>query len=91
MKISLLLRIWRNKRSQRKRVASVVLNRNRKDKQVTPKARQQTATDTRVNSPAPEPDQIALLAYTIWQQRGCPEGSPEADWLRAEEELAASR
>lgn len=26
---------------------------------------------------------IELLAYTLWQQRGCPEGSPEQDWLEA--------
>ena len=59
---------------------------------MTPKARQQSPTDTKVKSPAaPEPEQVASLAYTLWQQRGCPEGSPEADWLQAEEELATSR
>ena len=26
---------------------------------------------------------IEILAYTLWQQRGCPEGSPEEDWLEA--------
>jgi hypothetical protein len=36
---------------------------------------------------APGPDQIARLAYSYWQARGCPEGSPEEDWLRAEAEL----
>jgi len=35
----------------------------------------------------PEPEQIARLAYSYWQARGCPEGSPEQDWLRAEAEL----
>ncbi|MCC6590209.1 MAG: DUF2934 domain-containing protein [Bryobacterales bacterium] len=38
-----------------------------------------------------EPDtsyeQIAILAYYLWQKRGCPEGSPEEDWFRAEHEL----
>jgi len=59
---------------------------------MTPKARQQSPTETKVNVPtAPEPEQVASLAYTLWQQRGCPEGSPEADWLQAEEELANSR
>ena len=33
---------------------------------------------------------IALLAYTYWEQRGYQDGSPEADWLRAEQELRAS-
>jgi hypothetical protein len=32
-------------------------------------------------------EQIASLAYQLWQQRGCPEGSPEEDWFRAEQEL----
>src|SRR5690606_742979 len=29
------------------------------------------------------PDQIAQLAYQLWQERGCPDGSPEVDWERA--------
>jgi hypothetical protein len=31
--------------------------------------------------------EIAALAHKLWQARGCPEGSPEEDWLRAVEEL----
>lgn len=31
--------------------------------------------------------EIAALAYEFWIQRGCPIGSPEEDWFRAEEEL----
>ena len=59
---------------------------------MTPKARQQSPTETKVKSAtAPEPDQIASLAYALWQERGCPEGSPEADWLQAEEELVTAR
>ena len=62
---------------------------------MTPKATQRNPTDTtetKVKPTAtPEPDQIASLAYVLWQQRGCPEGSPEADWLRAVEELTISR
>ena len=34
-------------------------------------------------------DEIASLAYELWQARGCPYGSPEEDWLRAESELRA--
>ncbi len=30
---------------------------------------------------------IAKLAYALWQQRGCPDGSAEFDWCTAEEEL----
>jgi hypothetical protein len=34
---------------------------------------------------------IANLAHALWQQRGCPEGSPEEDWLRAEQMKAAGQ
>ena len=32
-------------------------------------------------------DVIAALAYQLWQERGCPIGSPEEDWRKAEEQL----
>ena len=32
---------------------------------------------------------IAALAYQLWLNRGCPIGSPEADWFQAERELKA--
>jgi hypothetical protein len=40
-------------------------------------------------APAPSQHEIATLAYALWQQRGCPEGSPDVDWLKAEAELTA--
>jgi hypothetical protein len=36
-------------------------------------------------------EQIAALAHALWHQRGCPEGSPEEDWLRAEQEIKEQR
>ena len=40
---------------------------------------------------APEPtsegDTVAMRAYFRWQERGCPAGSAEEDWLEAEREL----
>jgi hypothetical protein len=30
---------------------------------------------------------IAQLAYVLWQRRGCPDGSAEIDWLEAETQL----
>ena len=30
---------------------------------------------------------IAALAYKLWQERGCPNGSDQEDWFRAENEL----
>jgi len=32
-------------------------------------------------------EQISLRAYQLWQERGCPVGSDQEDWFRAEEEL----
>ena len=32
-------------------------------------------------------DGIAALAYKLWQERGCPHGSDQEDWFRAEDEL----
>jgi len=37
----------------------------------------------------PSHQQIAELAYRHWLGRGCPIGSPEIDWLRAEQELSS--
>jgi hypothetical protein len=31
--------------------------------------------------------QVVCLAYWLWQQRGMPVGSPDADWFLAEELL----
>ena len=54
-------------------------------------AMQQTESPTYVPSTEPQPlhEQIASLAYALWQQRGCPEGSSEEDWFRAEQEVLA--
>lgn len=32
-------------------------------------------------------DDIARLAYALWQHRGCPNGSAENDWFEAERTL----
>ena len=32
---------------------------------------------------------IEQLAYSLWQRRGCPDGSSDEDWFRAERELQA--
>ena len=45
------------------------------------------ATESVALGSAPEPEQIARLAYSYWQARGCPKGSSEEDWFRAEIEL----
>ena len=42
------------------------------------------------NNPSVDPPgahEISELAYQRWVERGCPVGSPDEDWFRAEEEL----
>jgi len=46
----------------------------------------QDATQNIVSEPVNQ-EEISALAYELWMQRGCPLGSPEVDWFRAEEEL----
>jgi hypothetical protein len=36
-------------------------------------------------------DEVAALAYNLWQERGCPNGSDQEDWFRAETELKNRR
>ena len=44
-----------------------------------------------VGDESPSHDQIAVLAYSYWEARGCQGGSPDEDWLRAERELRSRR
>jgi Protein of unknown function (DUF2934) len=39
-----------------------------------------------LDSPETRPmhEEICALAYSLWQARGCPEGTAEEDWFRAE-------
>jgi len=39
----------------------------------------------------PTGESIAPLARALWKARGCPEGSPEDDWFRAEQALKSQR
>ena len=36
---------------------------------------------------APTDEEIARKAYTLWEDRGRPMGSPDEDWFRAKNEL----
>jgi Protein of unknown function (DUF2934) len=40
---------------------------------------------------SPTMDAIAVLAYRYWTERDRPIGSPEEDWLRAENEMKHNR
>ena len=51
-----------------------------------------SANDTRKTVRAtisPQHNKVALLAFSLWQERGAPIGTPETDWFRAEEQLRA--
>jgi hypothetical protein len=43
--------------------------------------------ETAAGVAAPSYETVAALAYSYWVARGYQGGSPEADWLRAEQEL----
>jgi Protein of unknown function (DUF2934) len=36
-----------------------------------------------------EPMEVAIMAYQLWEVRGCPYGSPEDDWYKAERRIKA--
>jgi hypothetical protein len=41
--------------------------------------------------PDPTDEEIALTAYRIWLQEGCPHGRDREHWLKAREQLIAAR
>ena len=42
-------------------------------------------------SPNPTDEEIALTAYRLWLQEGCPNGRDREHWLKAREQLIAAR
>ncbi|HLX42059.1 MAG TPA: DUF2934 domain-containing protein [Bryobacteraceae bacterium] len=45
----------------------------------------------KVEDAEPLQEQIAALAYALWEQRGRVEGNPEQDWFQAEEQLKSDK
>lgn len=43
--------------------------------------------NTPVPTSSPRHDEVELLAFNLWHERGAPIGTPEIDWFRAEEQL----
>ena len=43
------------------------------------------------NSPDPTDEEIALSAYRLWLQEGCPQGHDREHWLKARKQLLSSR
>jgi len=52
----------------------------RQEIKTTPKPPERAKAD-------PTPEQVAALAYQLWLERGCPVGSDQEDWFRAEAQL----
>lgn len=50
----------------------------------------QTSAENLVARRTPTYEEIARLAEQLWIERGRPFGSPEVDWLRAEQTLFAA-
>jgi Protein of unknown function (DUF2934) len=44
----------------------------------------QTSNPPAPTGPSPDEQGIAVLAYQLWIERGCPIGSDQEDWFRAE-------
>ncbi len=60
------------------------------DEQIAPQqSNQEAAVRERATAEEFSSDdgQIARLAYSFWQERGCPIGSPEQDWFLAEQAI----
>jgi hypothetical protein len=57
----------------------------------TPRSTSGLIDDTHVDlgegTGRPTHSQVSERAYRCWHERGCPDGSPEVDWQRAEREL----
>ena len=49
--------------------------------------RSDEAAEISVGHPSFDRDAIGRLAYFYWEERGCPNDSPDEDWFRAEAEV----
>jgi hypothetical protein len=49
--------------------------------------RSNEATDLEIEHSGLDREAIGRLAYFYWEERGCPNGSPDQDWFRAEAEV----
>jgi hypothetical protein len=52
-----------------------------------PVHRSDEATGFEIEHPGLAREAIGRLAYFYWEERGCPNDSPDEDWFRAEAEV----
>ena len=57
-----------------------------KAKIAAPVAQEPEKVSETTSEPVYNRDEVALIAYLYWEARGFQGGSPEEDWLRAEQE-----
>ena len=66
---------------------------SKQSKQVSPESQSAVPTESlaadEVAATAGNHEEARQLAYSYWQARDCPDGSPEEDWFRAERELSS--
>ena len=51
--------------------------------------KQSPAPSVDIRDPSISNEDVARRAYSLWEERGKPFGSPEEDWYKAKEELRA--
>ncbi len=56
-------------------------------KKITPPSNIVADTEAAPSNGAAGHEDVQRLAYEYWLARGCPEGSAEQDWFRAEQTL----
>ena len=69
--------------------ATVTLGSVERESAMNKPADTKTVSDSHVRESFMQ-EEIAKLAYALWEQRGCTQGSPEFDWLEAERKIRES-
>lgn len=76
---------------RRKQMSASAIARRESVQQKHAELENRLATDKKTTgceaTQASEHEEIAKLAYALWQQRGCPDASAQADWIEAEQQL----
>jgi hypothetical protein len=70
--------------------APAIARRVEKDLEIRDSSRQDIPKLADVVRQNPAQQDIANLAYGIWQEKGCPNGTAEEDWLEAEQGLLSN-
>lgn len=72
--------------------AKSTVTRKHRNSAVTERSESAQAPSSVATTPVTSPtfDEIAQLAYSYWEARGYQGGSPEQDWLHAEQELRSA-